>query len=64
MDGSEAPPLLQNGIPIAGANVISFWMMAPTKGCSTPMYMFKQPVDLGGGMRKGENAWCPDLPGR
>jgi antirestriction protein ArdC len=48
-------PLRHNGIPYRGVNVISLWMTAIAKGYSTPIWMtFKQAIDLGGGVRKGE----------
>jgi antirestriction protein ArdC len=48
-------PLRHNGIPYRGVNVLSLWMQGLAKGYSAPRWMtFKQAIDLGGGVRKGE----------
>lgn len=55
MEGRVALPLRHNGIPYRGVNILSLWMAALAKGYSAPIWMtFKQAVDLGGGVRKGE----------
>jgi antirestriction protein ArdC len=55
MDGRVLLPLRHNGVPYRGVNVINLWMAALDKGYSAPIWMtFKQAIDLGGGVRKGE----------
>ena len=55
MDGRVSLPLRHNGIPYRGVNIISLWMAALAKGYSAPIWMtFKQALDLGAGVRKGE----------
>lgn len=55
MEGRVALPLRHNGIPYRGVNILSLWMAALSKGYGAPVWMtFKQAVDLGGGVRKGE----------
>ena len=44
-----------NGIAYRGVNILTLWMAALAKGYSAPIWMtFKQAIDLGGGVRKGE----------
>ncbi len=57
--GSVTPglqlPLRFNGEPYSGVNVIVLWSEAATKGFSGARWMtFKQALDLGGAVRKGE----------
>lgn len=55
MDSRVVLPRRHNGIPYRGVNILSLWMEAITKGFTAPVWMtFKQAIDLGGGVRKGE----------
>ena len=55
MDGRVALPLRHNRVAYRGVNVIALWMQAMEKGYSAPIWMtFKQAIDLGGCVRKGE----------
>lgn len=55
LDGRVVLPLRHNGIPYRGVNVIALWLQACLKGYTAPRWMtFKQALDLGGGVRKGE----------
>jgi antirestriction protein ArdC len=55
MDGRVVLPLRHNGVAYRGINVIALWMTAIAKGYHAPIWMtFKQAIDLGGGVRKGE----------
>src|SRR4029077_469352 len=55
MQGRVALPLRHHGIASRGVNVITLWMPAVAKGYRAPIWMtFKQAIDLGGGVRKGE----------
>src|SRR5437016_3663456 len=55
MEGRVMLPLRHNGIAYRGVNVITLWMTSLAKGYSNPIWMtFKQAIDLGGGVRKGE----------
>jgi antirestriction protein ArdC len=55
MDGRVLLPLRHNGIAYRGVNVLALWMAALAKGYRAPIWMtFKQTIDLGGGVRKGE----------
>lgn len=57
MGGRVLFPLRQKGIPYRGVNVLSLWVAAFAKGYRSPVWMtFKQPLDLGGAVRKGERA--------
>lgn len=48
-------PLRHNDIPYRGINILSLWMAALSKGYRAAVWMtFKQAIDLGGGVRKGE----------
>jgi antirestriction protein ArdC len=48
-------PLRHNGTSYRGVNVISLWLQASLKGYTAPCWMtFKQALDLGGAVRKGE----------
>lgn len=50
-------PLRHNGIPYRGINVLSLWMATLAKGYRSPIWMtFKQAINLGGAVRKGERA--------
>jgi antirestriction protein ArdC len=55
MEGRVTLPLRHNGVAYRGVNVLSLWMTAVAKGYRAPVWMtFKQAIDLGGGVRKGE----------
>ena len=48
-------PLRVTGTPYGGINVLVLWSASAAKGYKSPTWMtFKQAVDLGGGVRKGE----------
>lgn len=53
--GRITRPLRHNGIPYQGINVIMLWGEAVAKGYAAPIWMtFKQALELGGHVRKGE----------
>jgi antirestriction protein ArdC len=55
LDGRVSLPLRHNGAPYRGVNVLSLWMQGMAKGYAAPRWMtFKQAIDLGGCVRKGE----------
>lgn len=55
MEGRVVLPLRHNGIAYRGVNILSLWIAALAKGYGAPIWMtFKQAIDLGGGVRKGE----------
>lgn len=55
LGGSVSLPLRHNGIPYKGINIVALWMQALAKGYASPRWMtFKQALDLGGCVRKGE----------
>jgi antirestriction protein ArdC len=55
MAGRVLLPLRHNGIGYRGVNILSLWMAALAKGYRSPIWMtFKQAIDLGGAVRKGE----------
>jgi N-terminal domain of anti-restriction factor ArdC len=55
MDGSVVLPLRHNGVAYRGVNILTLWMASMAKGYSAPIWMtFKQAIDLGGCVRKGE----------
>jgi antirestriction protein ArdC len=55
MLGRVTMPLRHNGVAYRGINVITLWLTASAKGYCAPVWMtFKQAIDLGGGVRKGE----------
>lgn len=48
-------PLRHNGLPYSGMNVLLLWSEAAARGFSSPIWMtFKQAIELGGAVRKGE----------
>ena len=54
--GRITRPLRGNGVPYQGINVLMLWGAAMEKGYSAPIWMtFKQALDLGGAVRKGEH---------
>ena len=53
--GRITRPLRHNGIPYKGINVVMLWSAATTKGYGCPLWLtFKQALELGGNVRKGE----------
>ncbi|MFN7835975.1 MAG: ArdC family protein [Burkholderiaceae bacterium] len=55
--GKITRPLRANGIPYQGINIVMLWHDATIKGFSSPYWMtFKQALDLGGNVRKGEKS--------
>jgi antirestriction protein ArdC len=55
MDGRVVLPRRHNGVAYRGVNIITLWMAAIAKGYTAPIWMtFKQAIDLGGCVRKGE----------
>ena len=53
--GRITRPLRHNGIPYKGINVVMLWSAAVTKGYACPLWLtFKQAIELGGHVRKGE----------
>jgi antirestriction protein ArdC len=55
MQGRVSLPVRHNGIAYRGVNVVALWMQAMANGYAAPFWMtFKQALELGGGVRKGE----------
>ena len=55
--GRITRPLRGNGIPYRGINILMLWSAAMEKGFAAPIWMtFKQALDLGGHVRKGEKS--------
>jgi antirestriction protein ArdC len=55
MEGRVLLPVRHNSVAYRGVNVITLWMAALAKGYRAPIWMtFKQAIDLGGCVRKGE----------
>ena len=53
--GSVTRPLRHNGLPYSGMNVLLLWSEAAARGYASPVWMtFKQALELGGAVRKGE----------
>lgn len=53
--GNVSRPLRHNGEPYAGINVLTLWCSAMDRGFTSAMWMtFKQALELGGAVRKGE----------
>jgi antirestriction protein ArdC len=53
--GRIVRPLRHNGIPYKGINVVMLWSAAMVKGYASPRWLtFKQALDLGGHVKKGE----------
>lgn len=53
--GRVTRPLRHNGLPYSGVNVLLLWSEAVARGFTAPIWMtFKQSVQLGGTVRKGE----------
>lgn len=55
--GRITRPLRHNGLPYQGINVVLLWSEAVARGFASPIWMtFKQALELGGNVRKGETA--------
>jgi antirestriction protein ArdC len=53
--GRVTRPLRHNGLPYNGMNVLLLWSEAIARGYDAPIWMtFKQALELGGAVRKGE----------
>ena len=53
--GRISRPLRHNGIPYQGINVVMLWSAATEKGYASPLWLtFKQALEQGGAVRKGE----------
>lgn len=53
--GRVTRPLRHNSLPYSGMNVLLLWSEAIARGFANPMWMtFKQALELGGAVRKGE----------
>lgn len=53
--GRITRPLRHNGIPYQGINVVMLWSASVLKGYACPLWLtFKQALELGGNIRKGE----------
>lgn len=53
--GRITRPLRHNGTPYSGMNVLLLWSEAVARGFTSPMWMtFRQAVELGASVRKGE----------
>ncbi|WP_223565149.1 ArdC family protein [Agrobacterium tumefaciens] len=54
-DGRISRPLRHNGLPYSGVNVLLLWSEQMSRGFASSMWMtFKQALELGGAVRKGE----------
>jgi antirestriction protein ArdC len=54
--GKITRPLRHNGIPYKGMNVVMVWSASVAKGYACPLWLtFKQALELGGNVRKGEH---------
>lgn len=54
--GRITRPLRHNGIPYKGINVLVLWSAAVARGYACPLWLtFKQALELGGNVRKGES---------
>ena len=55
--GRITRPLRHNGIPYKGINVVMLWGVATENGYASPLWLtFKQAIELGGNVRKGERS--------
>ena len=53
--GRITRPLRHNGVPYKGINVVMLWSASVAKGYACPLWLtFKQALDLGGHVKKGE----------
>jgi antirestriction protein ArdC len=54
-EGRIVRPLRHNGVPYNGINIVMLWSAATEKGYACPYWLtFKQAIELGGNVRKGE----------
>lgn len=54
--GANAPHNAATGRPYSGCNIVLLWMATASKGWATPRFLtFKQALELGGNVRKGEH---------
>jgi len=54
--GRVTRPLRHNGLPYSGVNVLLLWSEAMAQGYASPIWMtFKQAIELGGAVRKGDS---------
>lgn len=54
-DGHITRPVRHNGLPYSGMNVLLLWSEQVSQGFASSMWMtFKQALELGGSVRKGE----------
>lgn len=54
-DGRITRPLRHNGQPYSGMNILLLWSEGMARGFTSPMWMtFKQALELGAAVRKGE----------
>ena len=54
--GRNHPHNAATGRPYSGCNVVLLWMTAARHGWSEPRFLtFKQAIELGGNVRKGEH---------
>lgn len=57
VDGRITRPLRHNGLPYSGMNVLLLWAEGMARGFASPMWMtFKQALELGAAVRKGESS--------
>ena len=64
-EGRIVRPLRANGIAYQGINVLMLWSEAIEKGYASPIWMtFKQALELGAHVRKGETARWSSMPTR
>lgn len=55
--GRISLPLRSNGVPYRGINILMLWSQSIERGHSSPQWMtFKQAKELGGFVKKGEQA--------
>lgn len=55
-EGRITRPLRHNGLPYSGMNVLLLWSEGMARGFTSPMWMtFKQALELGTAVRKGES---------
>ncbi|WID99918.1 zincin-like metallopeptidase domain-containing protein (plasmid) [Bosea vestrisii] len=55
-NGRVTRPLRHNGLPYSGMNVLLLWSEATARGFTSPIWMtFRQALELGGVVRKGES---------
>ncbi len=56
-EAGRMPYNLKTGDPYSGVNVLSLWIGAESQGYTSPAWLtFKQAIDLGGHVRKGEKS--------